>query len=87
MSPAPPDRSPTDHLTGGCASGRYRVKDDVTAEAVSVWHLGRDHFAACNGTVPVEVSSGEKKVCRLSGDNNEKWSRSARPAAADPDPA
>ena len=26
----------------------------------------RDHFAACNGTAPVEVSSGEKKTCRLS---------------------
>jgi transposase len=26
----------------------------------------RGHFAACNGTSPVEVSSGEKKTCRLS---------------------
>jgi transposase len=26
----------------------------------------RDHFAACNGTAPVEVSSGQKKTCRLS---------------------
>jgi transposase len=25
----------------------------------------RDHFAACNGTAPVEVSSGEKKIYRL----------------------
>ena len=26
----------------------------------------RSHFAACNGTAPVEVSSGGRKVCRLS---------------------
>jgi transposase len=25
----------------------------------------RDHFAACNGTAPVEVSSSEKKIYRL----------------------
>jgi transposase len=27
---------------------------------------GRDHFASCNGTAPVEVSSGNRKICRLS---------------------
>ena len=27
---------------------------------------GRDHFAAYNGTAPVEVSSGGRKACRLS---------------------
>ena len=27
---------------------------------------GRDHFASYNGTAPVEVSSGNRKVCRLS---------------------
>jgi transposase len=26
----------------------------------------RDHFAACNGTAPIEVSSGDKKIYRLS---------------------
>ncbi len=42
MSPAPPGRSPMGHLTdGGCAFGRYRVMYDITAETVSVWHLGR----------------------------------------------
>ena len=25
----------------------------------------RDHFAACNGTAPIEVSSGNRKICRL----------------------
>ena len=27
---------------------------------------GRDHFAACNGTAPIEVSSGPRKIYRLS---------------------
>jgi transposase len=27
---------------------------------------GRDHFATYNGTAPVEVSSGNRKICRLS---------------------
>jgi transposase len=26
----------------------------------------RDRFAACNGTAPIEVSSGERKIHRLS---------------------
>jgi transposase len=26
----------------------------------------RDHFAACNGTAPIEVSSGGRKIYRLS---------------------
>jgi transposase len=26
----------------------------------------RDHFAACNGTAPIEVSSGNRKIYRLS---------------------
>jgi hypothetical protein len=40
MSPAPPGRSlrvPDRRLR----IGRYRVRYDVTAEAVSVWRLGR----------------------------------------------
>jgi transposase len=30
----------------------------------------RDHFAACNGTAPIEVSSGNRKVYRLSRRGN-----------------
>ena len=26
---------------------------------------GRDRFAACNGTAPIEVSSGNRVICRL----------------------
>jgi len=30
----------------------------------------RDHFAACNGTAPIEVSSGHRKIYRLSRRGN-----------------
>ena len=33
---------------------------------------GRDHFAACNGTAPIEVSSGQRKACRLSRRGNRR---------------
>ena len=33
---------------------------------------GRDHFAACNGTAPIEVSSGQRKVYRLSRRGNRR---------------
>ncbi len=33
---------------------------------------GRDHFAAYNGTAPIEVSSGPRKVCRLSRRGNRR---------------
>jgi transposase len=33
---------------------------------------GRDHFAACNGTAPIEVSSGPRKTCRLSRRGNRR---------------
>ena len=32
----------------------------------------RDHFAACNGTAPIEVSSGGRKACRLSRRGNRR---------------
>jgi len=42
---------------------------------------GRDHFAACNGTAPVEVSSGQRKVCRLSRRGNRRLSHAIHMAA------
>ena len=33
---------------------------------------GRDHFAAGNGTAPAEVSSGNRKICRLSRKGNRR---------------
>ncbi len=32
----------------------------------------RDHFAAYNGTAPIEVSSGSRKICRLSRRGNRR---------------
>jgi transposase len=42
---------------------------------------GRDHFAACNGTAPVEVSSGNRKVCRLSLRGNRRVNHAIHMAA------
>ena len=41
----------------------------------------RDHFAAYNGTAPVEVSSGNRKVCRLSRRGNRRLSHAVHMAA------
>ena len=42
---------------------------------------GRDHFAAYNGTAPVEVSSGNRKVHRLSPRGNRRINHAIRMAA------
>jgi len=42
---------------------------------------GRDHFAACNGTAPIEVSSGQRKVCRLSRRGNRRLNHAIHMAA------
>ena len=41
----------------------------------------RDHFAACNGTAPVEVSSGERKIYRLSLRGNRRLNHAIHMAA------
>jgi transposase len=41
----------------------------------------RDHFAAYNGTAPVEVSSGNRKVCRLSRRGNRRPNHAVHMAA------
>ena len=41
----------------------------------------RDHFAACNGTAPVEVSSGNRKVHRLSRRGNRRVNHAVHMAA------
>ena len=41
----------------------------------------RDHFAACNGTAPVEVSSGRRKVHRLSRRGNRRINHAIHMAA------
>ena len=41
----------------------------------------RDHFAAYNGTAPVEVSSGERKIYRLSLRGNRRLNHAIHMAA------
>jgi transposase len=41
----------------------------------------RNHFAACNGTAPVEVSSGGRKACRLSLRGNRRLNHAIHMAA------
>jgi len=41
----------------------------------------RDRFAACNGTAPIEVSSGSRTVFRLSLRGNRRLNHAARMAA------
>jgi transposase len=42
---------------------------------------GRDHFAAYNGTAPIEVSSGDRKVYRLSRRGNRRLNHAIHMAA------
>jgi transposase len=42
---------------------------------------GRDHFAACNGTAPIEVSSGPRKIYRLSRRGNPRLNHAVHMAA------
>jgi transposase len=42
---------------------------------------GRDHFAACNGTAPAEVSSGNRKIYRLSRRGNRRLNHAIHMAA------
>src|SRR6266516_7237041 len=42
---------------------------------------GRDHFAAYNGTAPIEVSSGGRKTCRLSRRGNRRLNHAIHMAA------
>jgi transposase len=41
----------------------------------------RDHFAACNGTAPIEVSSGGRKIWRLSRRGNRRLNHALHMAA------
>ena len=48
--------------------GRRRHRDPLRRRCLPV--PGRDHFAAYNGTAPVEVSSGNRRIHRLSRGGN-----------------
>jgi hypothetical protein len=54
----------------------------VTGDVRHVSRFGnRDHFAACNGTAPIEVSSGGRKACRLSRRGNRRHGHAIHMAA------
>jgi transposase len=54
----------------------------VIGEAGDVTRFaGRDHFAAYNGTAPIEVSSGNRKVHRLSRRGNRRLNHAVHMAA------
>jgi transposase len=58
------------------------VAGTVTGCVVDVSRFGgRDHFAACNGTAPIEVSSGNRKIHRLSRRGNRRLNHAIHMAA------
>jgi transposase len=58
------------------------VAATIIGDVVTVARFpARDHFAAYNGTAPVEVSSGEKKIYRLSLRGNRRLSHAIHMAA------
>jgi len=58
------------------------VAATVTGETREVSRFAsRDHFAAYNGTAPIEVSSGRRKICRLSRRGNRRLNHAIHMAA------
>ena len=62
---------------GTSLTGLFGVGPVIAATVIGdVRHVARfpdrDHFAACNGTAPIEVSSGGRKVYRLSRRGNRR---------------
>jgi transposase len=71
---------------GTCLTGLFGVGPVIAAAVIGdVRHVsrfpGRDHFAACNGTAPIEVSSGGRKACRLSRRGNRRLNHAIHMAA------
>ena len=76
---------------GTSLTGLFGVGPVIAAAAIGdVRHVSRfpdrDHFAAYNGTAPIEVSSGGRKIWRLSRRGNRKPSHAIHMAAVTPDP-
>jgi transposase len=58
------------------------VAATVIGDVITVARFpSRDHFAACNGTAPVEVSSGQRKIYRLSLRGNRRLNHAVHLAA------
>jgi transposase len=71
---------------GTSLTGLFGVGPVIAAAVVGdVRHASRfpdrDHFAAYNGTAPIEVSSGEKKIYRLSRRGNRRLNHAIHMAA------
>ena len=71
---------------GTSLTGLFGVGPVIAAAVIGdVRHVSRfpnrDHFAACNGTAPVEVSSGGRKVYRLSRRGNRRLNHAIHMAA------
>jgi transposase len=68
-------------LTGLSGAGPV-VAATVIGEARDVTRFpDQNHFAACDGTAPIEVSSGSRKICRLSRRGNRRLSHAIHMAA------
>jgi hypothetical protein len=72
--------------TGTCLTGLSGVGPVIAAAVIGdVRHVsrfpGRDHFAAYDGTAPIEVSSGGRKVYRLSRRGNRRLNHAIHMAA------
>jgi transposase len=71
---------------GTSLTGLFGVGPVIAAAAIGdVRHVARfpdrDHFAACNGTAPIEVSSGGRKIWRLSRRGNRRLNHAIHMAA------
>ncbi len=72
--------------TGTSLTGLYGVGPVVAAVVIGDVRdvsrfSGRDHFAACTGTAPIEVSSGPRKIYRLSRGGNRRLNHATHMAA------
>jgi Transposase IS116/IS110/IS902 family len=68
-------------LTGLCGAGPV-IAAAVIGDVRAVSRFpGRDHFAACTGAAPIEVSSGGRKIWRLSRRGNRRLNHAIRLAA------
>src|SRR5436190_11693282 len=71
---------------GTSLTGLFGVRPVIAAAVIGdVRHVSRfpdrDHFAACNGTAPIEVSSGGRKIWRLSRRGNRRLNHAIHMAA------
>jgi len=72
--------------TGTCLTGLFGVGPVIAAAVIGDVRdvsrfPGRDHFAAYNGTAPIEVSSGPRKIYRLSRRGNRRLNHAIHMAA------